>query len=203
MAAIGASRKASEQKVPQTTQQQATASDLGRAKSLKPYTTDVHGLQLMATAPPTGESNSGLFSGITRSSSLVTGVGSPHERSLWSAYSSMVLHLNSTCFVSAADVACCLATVLVVGVLIVALAVLTDRGSQDTRHRQTEVVIRGPFGVLRGLALPVRGGDYAYTFLGVPFAPPMIDTMRFRPSRLQAFGKSPNTTTSKANLPVS
>ncbi|KAH7953429.1 hypothetical protein HPB49_008111 [Dermacentor silvarum] len=130
-----------------------------------------------------------------------TGGGSAQERSLWSAYSSIVLRLNSTCFVSAADVACGLATILVVGVLIVALIVLTDRGSPDSRKQKTEVVIRGPFGVLRGILQPVTSRNFSYSFFGVPFAQPLSETKRFRPSQVQVVRKSLPTSTSQTNIP--
>lgn len=104
---------------------------------------------------------------------------------------------------SAADVACALATILVVGVLIVALVVLTDRGSHDPRKQKIEVVIRGPFGVLRGIVQPVTGRNFSYSFFGVPFAQPLSETKRFRPSQLQVVRKVLPSSTSDTNVPVS
>ncbi|XP_075543948.1 acetylcholinesterase-1-like [Dermacentor variabilis] len=179
-----------------------TASSYGHQTSRQPHTTNVVDPRSAITASPTEGSKSGLFSGATCGSSMRTGGGSPQEHSFWSAYSSIVLHLNSTCFVSAADVVCALATILVVGVLIVALVVLTDRGSHDPRKQKIGVVIRGPFGVLRGIVQPVTGQNFSYSFFGIPFAQPLSETKRFRPSQLQVVRKVLPSSTSDTNTPI-
>ncbi|KAL3219092.1 hypothetical protein MRX96_030685 [Rhipicephalus microplus] len=108
-----------------------------------------------------------------------TQMRSAQALSFWSMYSSVAAHVNPTRFITVADLACAVATVLAIAVLILSLTMFVDKvPGSGTKN----VVVRCRFGRVLGLSYTVFGHTDVYAFLGVPYAHPPVGEMRFRRS---------------------
>ncbi|KAH8026861.1 hypothetical protein HPB51_026196 [Rhipicephalus microplus] len=93
--------------------------------------------------------------------------------------SAQALSFWSMRFITVADLACAVATVLAIAVLILSLTIFVDKvPGSGTKN----VVVRCRFGRVLGLSYTVFGHTDVYAFLGVPYAHPPLGEMRFRRS---------------------
>ncbi|KAL1438327.1 hypothetical protein MTO96_048396 [Rhipicephalus appendiculatus] len=106
-----------------------------------------------------------------------TQMRSAQALSFWSMYSSVAAHVNPTRFITVADLACAVATVLAIAVLILSLTMFVDKTPGGGTKN---VIVRGHFGRVLGLSYTVFGHTNVYAFLGVPYAHPPVGEMRFR-----------------------
>ncbi|XP_037505069.2 acetylcholinesterase-1-like [Rhipicephalus sanguineus] len=106
-----------------------------------------------------------------------TQMRSAQALSFWSMYSSVAAHVNPTRFITVADLACAVATVLAIAVLILSLTMFVDKTPNGGTKN---VVVRGHFGRVLGLSHTVFGHTNVYAFLGVPYAHPPLGELRFR-----------------------
>ncbi|XP_075543331.1 uncharacterized protein LOC142577762 [Dermacentor variabilis] len=105
-----------------------------------------------------------------------TQMPSAQAQSFWSMYSSVAAHINPTRYITVADLACAVATVLAIAVLILSLTMFVSRPNPGVEN----VVVSGHFGRVQGLSHKVFGYMDVYAFLGVPYAHPPVGELRFR-----------------------
>ncbi|XP_077520179.1 acetylcholinesterase-1-like [Amblyomma americanum] len=106
-----------------------------------------------------------------------THMRSAQALSFWSMYSNVAARVHPRGFISVADLVCALSTILAVAVLILSLNVVVG----DTLNRRsTQVFVSGDFGHVHGLTHMVLGHTEVYAFLGVPYAQPPLEELRFR-----------------------
>ncbi|XP_054930177.1 uncharacterized protein [Dermacentor andersoni] len=106
-----------------------------------------------------------------------TQMRSAQAQSFWSMYSSVAAHINPTRYITVADLACAVATVLAIAVLILSLTMFVSRPPNSGVEN---VVVSGRFGRVQGLSHKVFGYMDVYAFLGVPYAHPPVGELRFR-----------------------
>ncbi|KAH6935914.1 hypothetical protein HPB50_011451 [Hyalomma asiaticum] len=106
-----------------------------------------------------------------------TQMRSAQALSFWSMYSSVAAHINPTRFITVADLACAVATVLAIAVLILSLTMFVDRSPSGGSKN---VLVKGSFGRVLGISHKVFGHTDVYAFLGVPYAHPPVGELRFR-----------------------
>ncbi|XP_049522381.1 acetylcholinesterase-1-like [Dermacentor silvarum] len=106
-----------------------------------------------------------------------TQMRSAQALSFWSMYSSVAAHINPTRYITVADLACAVATVLAIAVLILSLTLFVSR---PLDFGAKNVFVSGHFGRVQGLSHKVFGHTDVYAFLGVPYAHPPVGELRFR-----------------------
>ncbi|XP_077516689.1 cholinesterase-like [Amblyomma americanum] len=116
-----------------------------------------------------------------------TQMPSAQALSFWSMYSSIAAHISSKRYITVSDLACAVATILAIAVLILSLKVFVDtldRGSAQ------HIVVSGRFGNVMGRIHKVVGHTNVYAFLSVPYAEEPVAELRFRRTRTK-YGDGP------------
>ncbi|CAN7939064.1 unnamed protein product, partial [Ixodes hexagonus] len=84
--------------------------------------------------------------------------------------------------ISTSDLACAVATILIVSIVILTSYMLLPPGKVELP--KTPCTVSGPFGRVRGFALHASGRK-VYAFLGIPYAEPPVLDRRFKKSVLR------------------